>query len=148
MALPKRYAKKQAKAKERQRQNAKARHQRQQQDAQRYINAIHQALMELGLPDHLVLEIEGRLKAQKKLLGKIFGLMFPTLFGATSTYELTRARGWDKNLPSRILEALPKRSWLKRLRKPRPRHPRAPLASHRVDECGHPKSLAVELGMG
>jgi hypothetical protein len=26
-------------------------------------------------------------------------------------------RGWDKNLPSRILGALPKRSWLKRLRK-------------------------------
>lgn len=69
MALPKRYAKQQAKAKERQRQNAKARHQRQQQDAQRYINTLHQALTELGLPDHLVLEIEGRLKAQKKLLG-------------------------------------------------------------------------------
>ena len=50
MALPKRYAKRQAKAKERQRQNAKARHQRQQQDAQCYLNAIHQALTELGLP--------------------------------------------------------------------------------------------------
>jgi hypothetical protein len=117
MALPKRYAKQQAKAKDRQRQNAKARHQRQQQDAQRYIHTLHQALTELGLPDHLVLEIEGRLKAQKKLLGKIFGLMFPTLFGATSTYELTRVRGWDKNMPTPLLEALPKRSWLKRLRK-------------------------------
>jgi hypothetical protein len=99
MVLPKRYAKKQAKAKERQRQNTKARHQRQQQDAQHDINALHPALMELGLPDPLVLEIEGRLKAQKKLLGKMFGLMFPTLFGATSTYELTRVRGWDKNMP-------------------------------------------------
>jgi len=29
---------------------------------------------------------------------------------------LTRTRGWDKHLPSRILGALPKRSWLKRLR--------------------------------
>jgi hypothetical protein len=26
-------------------------------------------------------------------------------------------RGWDKNLPSRLLGALPKRSWLKRLRR-------------------------------
>jgi hypothetical protein len=26
-------------------------------------------------------------------------------------------RGWDKNLPSRVLHALPKRSWLKRLRR-------------------------------
>src|SRR5688500_12554069 len=43
--------------------------------------------------------------------------MFPTLFGCTSAYELTRVRGWDKHMPSRILGALPKRSWLKRLRK-------------------------------
>jgi hypothetical protein len=40
-----------------------------------------------------------------------------TLFGSRSAYELTCVRGWDKNLPSRILGALPKRSWLKRLRK-------------------------------
>jgi hypothetical protein len=26
-------------------------------------------------------------------------------------------RGWDKNLPSRLLSALPKRSWIKRLRR-------------------------------
>jgi hypothetical protein len=117
MALSKRYVKKHAKAKHRQRLNAHARHQRQQQHAQRDINALHQALHDLGLPGNLVLEIEGRLKAQKKLLGKLFGLMFPTLFGCTSAYELTRVRGWDKNLPSRLLGALPKRSWLKRLRK-------------------------------
>jgi hypothetical protein len=116
MALPKRYAKKQAKAKCRRRLNAQARHQRQQQQAQRAINALHQALHDLGWPPNLVVELEGRLKAQKKLLGKVFGLMFPTLFGCTSAYELTRVRGWDKNLPSRLLGALPKRSWLKRLR--------------------------------
>jgi hypothetical protein len=69
------------------------------------------------LPDDLVTEIEGRLRTQKKLLGKIFGLMFPTLFGCVTAYELARTRGWDKNLPSRLLGALPKRSWLKRLRK-------------------------------
>jgi hypothetical protein len=32
----------------------------------------------VGLPDALVLEIEGRLRAQKKLLGKTSALMFPT----------------------------------------------------------------------
>jgi hypothetical protein len=77
MALPKRYAKKQAKAKRRDRLNAKARHLRQQQDAQRTIDALHQALHDLGLPEHLVVEIEGRLKAQKKLLSKVLGLCFP-----------------------------------------------------------------------
>ena len=71
----------------------------------------------MGLTGHFVRETDGRLNAPKKLLGKIFGLMFPTLFGAVSTYELTRMRGWDQQMPARILEALHKRFWLKRLRK-------------------------------
>jgi len=111
-----RYAKKHAKALNRRRLNAHQRQQRQQRQAQRDIEALRHALNDLGLPDNLVIEIEGRLRAQKKLLGTIFGLMFPPLFGCRSAYELTCVRGWDKNLPSRILGALPKRSWLKRLR--------------------------------
>jgi hypothetical protein len=42
--------------------------------------------------------------------------MSPPLFGCRTNSELCRVRGWDKNLPSRLLGALPKRSWLKRLR--------------------------------
>jgi len=117
MTRTRRYVKKQAKAIKRRRLNAQERHEHQQKQAQRDIEALRQALDDLGLPDDLVTEIEGRLRAQKKLLGKIFALMFPTLFGCINAYELTRTRGWDKNLPSRILGALPKRSWLKRLRK-------------------------------
>jgi hypothetical protein len=117
MSPAKRYASKQAKAIKRRRLNARERHERQQREAQRAIDALHQGLHALGLPNALVAEIEGRLRMQKKLLGKIFGLMFPTLFGCVTAYELTRTRGWDKNLPSRLLGALPKRSWLKRLRK-------------------------------
>jgi hypothetical protein len=117
MSPGKRYARKHTKAITRRRLHAKERHERQQRQAQRDIEALHQTLHALGLPDNLVTEIEGRLRAQKKWLGKIFGLMCPTLFGCGSAYELPRTRGWDKNLPSRILGALPKRSWLKRLRK-------------------------------
>lgn len=117
MSPAKRYARKQAKAIQRRRLNGQERHERQQRQAQRDIEALHQALQDLGFPDDLVTEIEGRLRAQKKLLGTIFGLMFPTLFGCRSAHALTRTRGWDKNWPSRILGALPKRSWLKRLRK-------------------------------
>jgi hypothetical protein len=109
--------KQQAKAITRRRLGAKERHERQQKRAQRDIEALRQALDDVGLPDDLVTEIEGRLRAQKKLRGKIFGLMFPTLFGCVNASALTRARGWDKNLPSRMLGALPKRAWLKRLRK-------------------------------
>ena len=117
MTPTRQYAKKQTQAINRRRQGAQERHQRQQQQAQRDIEALRQALDDLGLSDNLVIEIEGRLRAQKKLLGKIFGLLFPTLFGCRSAYELTCVRGWDKNMPSRLLSALPKRSWLKRLRK-------------------------------
>ena len=117
MSRTQQYVKKHAKAINRRRLHAKERHEHQQRQAQRDIDALHQALHDVGLPDDLVIEIEDRLRAQKKLLGKIFGLMFPTLFGCRSAHELTRTRGWDKNLPSRLLAALPKRSWLKRLRK-------------------------------
>ena len=67
-------------------------------------------------PDNLVAEIEGRLRSQQKLLSKICGMMFPPLFGCRTNTELCRVRGWDKNLPARLLGALPKRSWIKRLR--------------------------------
>jgi hypothetical protein len=96
---------------------AQQRIRQQQAEAQRYIEAIHQALEALGFPDSLVAEIEGRLQAQQSLLGKIVALMFPTLFGARHPHELTRVRGWDKNVPRKLLRALPKRSWLKRLRR-------------------------------
>ena len=117
MSPLKRYAKKQAKARQRRRQKAHERLQGDQARAQRAIEALEQALQNLGLPDNLVKEIEGRLRVQQKLLGKIFGIMFPTLFGCRTPYELSRVRGWNKHLASQILGALPKRSWLKRLRR-------------------------------
>jgi hypothetical protein len=117
MSPAKRYARKHAKATQRQRLNAKERHEHQQRQVQCDIEALHQALHDLGLPDELVSEIEGRLRAQEKRLGKIFGLMFPTLFGCINAYELGRTRGWDTHLFSCIWGALPTRSWLKRLRK-------------------------------
>jgi hypothetical protein len=81
MPRTRRYVQMQAKAISRRRLNARERHERQQKQAQRDIAALRQALDDLGWPDDLVSEIEGRLRAQKKLLGKIFALLFPTLFG-------------------------------------------------------------------
>jgi hypothetical protein len=117
MSPLKRYAKKQAKARQRRRHTAHERLRHDQQRAQRAIEALEQALHALGLPDNLVQEIEGRLRRQQQRLGKIFGLMFPPLFGCRTPAELSRVRGWDKNLASQILGALPKRSWMKRLRR-------------------------------
>jgi hypothetical protein len=117
MSPAKRYAQKQAKARQRRRLNAQERLDRDRRQAQQAAEALHQALEELGLPETLVREIEGRLQSQQKLLSKIVGVMFPALFGCRTASELCRVRGWDKNWPTRLLRPLPKRSWLKRLRR-------------------------------
>src|SRR5262245_33966849 len=115
MSLATRYAKKHTKARQRRRRTAQERLARDYRQAQHAAVALQQALDDLGLPQDLVTEIEGRLRGQQKLLGKIVGMMCPPLFGCRTNSELCRVRGWDKNLPSRVLGALPKRSWIKRL---------------------------------
>jgi hypothetical protein len=117
MSPNRRDVKKHAKARQRRRLTAQERLERDRRQAQHAAEALQQALDALGLPEDLVTEIEGRLRSQHKLLGKIVGLMFPPLFGCRTNTELCRVRGWDKNLPSRLLCALPQRSWLKRLRR-------------------------------
>jgi hypothetical protein len=112
-----RHITKHAKARKRRRRTAQERLERDRRQAQQAAQALQQALDDLGLPDDLVTEIEGRLRSQHKLLGKIVGVMCPPLFGCRTNTELCRVRAWDKNLPSRLLGALPKRSWLKRLRR-------------------------------
>jgi hypothetical protein len=110
-------SKRHAKVKQRRRLKAQERLARDRRQAQHAAEALHQALDALGLPKDLVAEIAGRLRSQQQLLGKIVGMMCPPLFGCCTNTELCRVRGWDKNLPSRLLSALPKRSWIKRLRR-------------------------------
>jgi hypothetical protein len=117
MSPAKRCAKKHAKARHRRRLTARERLERDRRQAQHAAKALQQALDDLGLPEDLVAEIAGRLRSQQKLLGKIVGMMCPPLFGCRTNTELCRVRGWDKNMPSRVLGVLPKRSWLKRLRR-------------------------------
>jgi hypothetical protein len=117
MSLTTRSVKKHAKARQRRRRTAHERLARDRRQAQHAAEALQQALDDLGLPEDLVTEIAGRLRSQQKLLGKIVGVMCPPLFGCRTNTELCRVRGWDKNLPSRLLGALPKRSRLKRLRR-------------------------------
>jgi hypothetical protein len=89
--------------------------QREQARAQRHLQALEPALVDVGVAKTVVAEVQWRLKAVRKRLGKIFGLMVPTVFGCRTHHELTRVRGWDKNLPSRILGALPKQKGLRQL---------------------------------
>jgi hypothetical protein len=117
MSPTKQYAQKHAKARQRRYLKAQERLERDRRQAQHAAEALQQALDDLGLPEDLVTEIEGRLRSQQKLLGKIVGMMCPPLFGCRTNTELWRVRGWDKNLPSRVLGGLPKRSWIKRLQR-------------------------------
>src|SRR5262244_3394547 len=103
MSPTQRYAKKQAKARQCRRLKAQERLERDCRQAQHVAKLLEQALHDLGLPENLVVEIEGRLRSQQKLLGKIVGMMCPPLFGCRTNTELCRVRGWDKNLPSRLL---------------------------------------------
>jgi hypothetical protein len=109
--------KKNAKDRRRRLHKASERFEHDRRQAQQVAEALQQALDDLGLPTNLVTKIAGRLRSQQHLLSKIVGLMCPPLFGCRTNFELCRVRGWDKNLPSRLLGALPKRSWLKRLRR-------------------------------
>lgn len=73
MSSAKGYARKQAKARQRRRHNAQECLERDRRQAQRAAEALYQALEERALPEGLVREIEGRLRSQQKLLGKIVG---------------------------------------------------------------------------
>src|ERR671936_3177542 len=99
--------KKHAKARQRGHRTAQERLARDRRQAQHAAEALQQALDALGLPEDLVTEIEGRIRSQQKLLGKIVGVMCPPLFGCRTNTELCRVRGWDKNLPSGINEMDP-----------------------------------------
>ena len=66
MSPLKRYAKQQAKARQRRRHKAHERLQGDQARAQRALEALEQALQNLGLPDNLGKESEGRLRVQQQ----------------------------------------------------------------------------------
>jgi hypothetical protein len=86
-------AKYHAKVCKRRRLQAQERLARDRRQAQQAAEALQQALDDLGLPDDLVAEIEGRLRSQQKLLGKIVSVMCPPLLGCRTNSELCRVRG-------------------------------------------------------
>src|SRR5262245_8953729 len=88
--------KKHAKARRRRYRTAQERVERDCRQAQHAVEALQQALEDLGLPEDLVTELEGRLRSQHKLLGKIVGVMCPPLFGCRTNTALCRGRGRDK----------------------------------------------------
>jgi hypothetical protein len=68
MSPTQRDTKKQAKTRQRRRLKARERLERDRRQAQHAAEALQQALDDLGLPEDLVTEIEGRLRSQQQLL--------------------------------------------------------------------------------
>jgi hypothetical protein len=146
MAILTRAQRREERAKKRHLQKYRERLQQEQARAQRFLEGLEQAMVDLGLPETLAVEGERRLKTHATLLGKIVGLMFPSVFGCRTSYELTRMRVWDKNLPSQRLGALPKQKWVRQLPTPgmgSSGHPGAPWGGQ---EPRDPQSLAMDLG--
>jgi hypothetical protein len=77
MSPTKRCIKQHVKARQRRRGTAQERLARDRRQAQHAAKALEQAPDALGLPADLVAEIEGRLRSQQHLLGKICGVMCP-----------------------------------------------------------------------
>jgi hypothetical protein len=93
MRSTRQYHTRQDKAIQRRRRTAQERLERDRPQAQQAAQALEQALEDLGLPEALVAEIEGCLRSQHKLLGKIVGVMCPPLFGCRTSSGLCRVLG-------------------------------------------------------
>jgi hypothetical protein len=107
-------------AQQRRSQQYRERLQREQARAPRHLQALEHALVDVGVATLVGEEVQWRLQAVRQLLGKIFGLRFPTVFGGRTHHELTRVRNWDQNRPSQMLGALPKPKGLRQLPPRRP----------------------------
>jgi parvulin-like peptidyl-prolyl isomerase len=64
-------------AKQRRLQRERQQLQREQAQAQRALQALEEAIAVLELPETIAEEVQWRLQAQQRLLGKIFGMRFP-----------------------------------------------------------------------
>ena len=105
------------KVQRRRRRRRKWRLKEQQRHAGLRHRAVERALEDLGVDQILARSLRPKLRSMHRLMGKVFGLMFPVFFGCQSYQELCRVQGWDKNLPGRALGALPKRKWVAKLRR-------------------------------
>jgi len=107
MTTPTPAQRRESKAKQRRLQKEREPLQRAQARAPRHVQALEQALADWGLPETLAVEVEWQRRSLGKLLGKIFGVLFPAVCRCRTSDELTRVRAWDKNLPTTLLGALP-----------------------------------------
>jgi hypothetical protein len=89
--------------------------QREHARAQRHLQALEHALVDVGVAKTVGAEVPWRLKAVRTRLGQIFGLLCPTVFGCRTHHARSRVRNWATNLPSQIWGARPQQKWRRQL---------------------------------
>ena len=140
----------QATNRQRRRLQAQDRLDRDRRQAQPAAEALHQTLDALGLPEDLVIEIEGRLRSQKKRLGTIVGVMFPPLFGSLPSMcpflPVTSTRSCGVRCVGNC--CLPARPFFVPSRvRGRPQKDRCPILSDRPGSSRRPPAVMCRQGL-
>jgi hypothetical protein len=146
MTQSRRYHKRVQKARQRRLQKERERLQREQVRAQRALQAVEQAIQELGLPETVADEVQWRLQAQQKLLGKIVGMMFPPCVWLPQLPRVVpgarlgpaSARSYPGRVAQTAVDQAPAAAGTGGLG--------APVAAGRDEKLRHPQSLAMDLG--
>jgi hypothetical protein len=145
MTQPNPYHSRQQKAKQR-RQKERERLQREQARAQRALQALEQAVQELGLSETGAGEVQWRLPAQQKLLGKIFGMMLPPAVWLPQRPRAVPSAGLGQAPARPAPGCLAQAEMGAALAAPGPRLAGAPVAPCREEESSHPQPVAVDMG--
>jgi len=90
---------------------------RRRRRAQAHSEVLEHSFLELMDKTELEPSVRDKLGRQAKLFGQLFAMMFSSAFAGGSYRQLVQRLGINKNLPGRILRALPRKSWQDRFRK-------------------------------
>src|SRR5262245_4083080 len=141
-----RYHERQQKAKQRRLEKARERLQREQGRAQRHLQALEQAVQELGLPETVAEEVQWRLQAQQRLLGKIFGMMFPPAVWLPQRPRAVPGPRLGQEPPWPGSGRVAQTEVGQALATPGSRAVGTAVAAGRGQESGDPQSVAVDVG--
>src|SRR6266508_6283530 len=146
MTQPRRYHKKRQKARHRRLEQERERLAREQARAPRALETVQQAIQELGLPETVAEEVQWRLQAQQKLVGKMFGMMFPPCVWLPQLSGAVPGPGLGSEPARADLGHAAQAEMGQALATPGPGPAGAPVAARGRQKPRHPQSLAVDVG--
>ncbi len=146
MTRPRPYHTRQQKARQRRLHKERELLQREQARAQHALRTLEQALQELELPETVAEEVQWRLQAQQKLVGKMFGMMFPPCVWLPQLSGAVPGPGLGSEPARADLGHAAQAEMGQALATPGPGPAGAPVAARGRQKPRHPQSLAVDVG--